>query len=388
MSKCHFCESTEKLYKYKNMYPDYPEKDIYICDACLEKLKAAKKTTTRKDSLELAYDKIAYIKHWYKPFSYLAQFFDETDICNVILKQAFVLSDDGILTDKYLTKKITIPQNIITDYLESSHFEYLGISYQSIQDNEQVKYDHDDHTAKRYNVYRTYHDYQLIIDSSVVRTLLYQKHPELKEYDFDAPPIRNQETYAVYPDIELIVPFKALMNSDTEAIKKYNMEHARSCNIHPFTPERIKKVLNSQDVQYFFGLVESLKQDKHEKPNETQKRLNTKISYLYRDESNYKSYQSVILNGLITKDQIAKILQSLPDCTYFIPEYVNFPSERNWDFNPQVDDAFWEMDKNSFSKTTEEPTIECTPDDIVKRFCDLESEWVRLGNNYPNIIDI
>lgn len=125
-----------------------------------------------------------------------------------------------------------------------------------------------------------------------------------------------------------------------------------------------------------------------EKPKETQEKQNTKIDYLYRDKYNYKSYQTVVLNGLLTNDQITEILQSLPDHAYFIPEYLDFPSDRNWGFDPQVDDAFWEMDKNSFSETTAKPTIECTPDDIVKRFCELESKWNSLGTNYPSITKV
>lgn len=124
------------------------------------------------------------------------------------------------------------------------------------------------------------------------------------------------------------------------------------------------------------------------KPKETQKKQNTRIDYLYRDKSNYKSHQTVIINGLLTNDQITEILRSLPSHTYFIPEYLDFPSDRNWDFDPQVDDAFWEIDKHSFSETTAKPTIECAPDDIVKRFCELEAKWNSLGVTYPSIINV
>lgn len=48
MTKCHFCKSTENLYTCENIQPDHTEKDIYICNACLEKLKAAKKNNNKK----------------------------------------------------------------------------------------------------------------------------------------------------------------------------------------------------------------------------------------------------------------------------------------------------------------------------------------------------
>lgn len=125
MSKCHFCESTEKSYKYKNMYPDHPEKDIYICDACLEKLKTNKETT-KKESLELTDELATYIKRWYRNFDYLAQFFDETDICRAVLPRAFTQLNDGTIYDFQLTSELTIPTDYDqTYYSNSPHHEYL-----------------------------------------------------------------------------------------------------------------------------------------------------------------------------------------------------------------------------------------------------------------------
>lgn len=55
---------------------------------------------------------------------------------------------------------------------------------------------------------------------------------------------------------------------------------------------------------------------------------NTKISFLYRDGSNYKSYNSVIVAGTFTDDEINQILDCLDSGDYFIPEQIGFPVER------------------------------------------------------------
>lgn len=112
---------------------------------------------------------------------------------------------------------------------------------------------------------------------------------------------------------------------------------------------------------------------------------NTRIDYLYRDSSNYKSYQYVILNGQLDREQIETILGCLFDGEYFIPEYLDFPADRNWDFNPEVDDAFWELDRADFTDTDKEPNIDLTPEQVVNQFRKLKDEWNRLSDIYPDV---
>lgn len=46
--------------------------------------------------------------------------------------------------------------------------------------------------------------------------------------------------------------------------------------------------------------------------------MNTRISYLYRDASNYKAYNECIVRGLLTDEQTKAILDCL-DRDNFIP---------------------------------------------------------------------
>lgn len=116
-------------------------------------------------------------------------------------------------------------------------------------------------------------------------------------------------------------------------------------------------------------------------------KINTKIDYLYRDASNYKSYQNVIISGSLTPTDIDTILACCQDHEYFIPEYLDIPAERNWGFDPEQDDAFWELDKTSFSETNERPTSNITPEQLVDRFKELKDQWDRLATEYPNLIE-
>lgn len=56
--------------------------------------------------------------------------------------------------------------------------------------------------------------------------------------------------------------------------------------------------------------------------------MNTRIDYLYRDASNYKQPNSVVVSGLFTARQVGEILGCLNDGEYFIPSQVGLPETR------------------------------------------------------------
>ena len=55
---------------------------------------------------------------------------------------------------------------------------------------------------------------------------------------------------------------------------------------------------------------------------------NTKIGYLYRDASNYKKWNEVVIRGSISPEQIDIIIGCLDDELHFIPRQVGLPEER------------------------------------------------------------
>lgn len=89
---------------------------------------------------------------------------------------------------------------------------------------------------------------------------------------------------------------------------------------------------------------------------------NTKIAYLYRDASNYKTYNEVIINGgLEEKD----ILQFLKDGEFFIPSEVGLKDLQPGTFS--VDDHIWH-EIEYIVPTDEEPTINISADILYEKF--------------------
>lgn len=105
--------------------------------------------------------------------------------------------------------------------------------------------------------------------------------------------------------------------------------------------------------------------------------MNTKIEYLYRDGSNYKKWQTVIVSGALTKEQVKTILDCRNEELYFIPSQVGLPESR-FDDSPTDDDHAWfELYDWSFEETDLEPTpgLPLTAEDLAKRFSAAKGNW-------------
>lgn len=102
---------------------------------------------------------------------------------------------------------------------------------------------------------------------------------------------------------------------------------------------------------------------------------NTQIDILYRDSSNYKSCSTNILTGECSEEQIKTILSCLFDKEYFIPEMVGLDSFRDFDFDPEIDNYFWELRRENFISTTNKPTTHLTPEELVQKFLAAKDHW-------------
>ena len=103
--------------------------------------------------------------------------------------------------------------------------------------------------------------------------------------------------------------------------------------------------------------------------------MNTAVDYLYRDASNYQMPQHEVIKGLITEDQITRILTCLYDGEYFIPSQVGL-SEKRFADTPTDDDHCWfELDYDSFQPTEEEPTVNMTPLELADKFDMAADKW-------------
>lgn len=103
--------------------------------------------------------------------------------------------------------------------------------------------------------------------------------------------------------------------------------------------------------------------------------VNTKISYLYRDASNYKAYNEVIIKGKISPEQINQIMECLDDGEYFIPCQIGFPEIRIGKVDPEVDHCWFELERSSFECTSEPETVDMAAEELVQAFKEARGNW-------------
>ena len=107
--------------------------------------------------------------------------------------------------------------------------------------------------------------------------------------------------------------------------------------------------------------------------------MNTRIDYFYRDLSNYKKFQCVILPGAMSEEQINKITACCPtEQHYFIPWQVGLKEER---FNKWTEDD-WEWFEFEGAELTEEKAdTDIVPDELITRFEEMKPIW---GRQWPS----
>lgn len=102
--------------------------------------------------------------------------------------------------------------------------------------------------------------------------------------------------------------------------------------------------------------------------------MNTRISYLYRDASNYKVPNECIVRGLLTDEQTKAILDCL-DRDNFIPSQVGLPEKRFDRFDPEEDTCWFELYESGFEPTDAEATVDLSVEELVSRFLSKKNHW-------------
>lgn len=98
---------------------------------------------------------------------------------------------------------------------------------------------------------------------------------------------------------------------------------------------------------------------------------NTKVSYLYRDASNYKIYTDIVVKGHLTEDQKAEIWKTLPDEESFIPGKVGLPENR---FSTTTeDDGPW-FELLTIEDTDEKVTETTTAEEMYNGFLSAKED--------------
>lgn len=102
--------------------------------------------------------------------------------------------------------------------------------------------------------------------------------------------------------------------------------------------------------------------------------MNTCILYLYRGACNYKMYNEVIINGILSPEQINSILNCLNDGEYFIPSQVGLPEQR-FGCITEDDHCWFELNREGFNLSSDIPTIDITPCELVDKFMKAKDNW-------------
>ena len=98
--------------------------------------------------------------------------------------------------------------------------------------------------------------------------------------------------------------------------------------------------------------------------------MNTYFSYLYRDASNYKEYNEVILFGSLRLDQL---LPFLKDKTFFIPSEIGLVDLQGCDWSS--DDHIWHEIEN-IESTLSLPTVNLKAEKLLEKFkIAFENGW-------------
>lgn len=92
---------------------------------------------------------------------------------------------------------------------------------------------------------------------------------------------------------------------------------------------------------------------------------NTIFSYLYRDASNYKKANAVVVRGTFQESDEAAIQAALFEGEYFIPRQIGLPEERFGALNE--DDHCW-FEYSDMTLTSAATTVDLTVAELVNRF--------------------
>ena len=104
--------------------------------------------------------------------------------------------------------------------------------------------------------------------------------------------------------------------------------------------------------------------------------MNTIIYYLYRDRSNYKEDEEIILEGTLTPQQIDNIFKKFDNGEFFIPSQVGLDNLQDRMFNfPTEDDHVWhELEREEITTTCEPANVTMSALDLYNNFMKI-TEW-------------
>jgi len=122
---------------------------------------------------------------------------------------------------------------------------------------------------------------------------------------------------------------------------------------------------------------------------------NTEISYMYRDAGNWKQFNTVVLLGKMSPENIELIFAILEDGNLFIPEQVGLEKlQDRWDkLYSDIDHVWHELNRDDIEIVDDLPTIDLTAQELVENFRRIKtnkgwyiarSDWLMWYHNDSN----
>jgi hypothetical protein len=109
--------------------------------------------------------------------------------------------------------------------------------------------------------------------------------------------------------------------------------------------------------------------------------MNMRITYLYRDASNYKQSESIVVLGKIT---FADVEPYLDEGEYFIPGQVGLADlHHRFGKKLTMDDHPWqELNEGGFEATNDPPTLSMTAEQLLERFQTVTWYEIAAGRSF------
>jgi hypothetical protein len=107
--------------------------------------------------------------------------------------------------------------------------------------------------------------------------------------------------------------------------------------------------------------------------------MNTRIAYLYRDTSNYKQSESIIVQDKMT---FAEVASYLDEGEYFILGHVGLEDlQHRFGKKLTLDGHHWhELNEGDFEPTDDTPTHSMTAEELLERFQTVTWDEVNARN--------
>lgn len=196
------------------------------------------------------------VKTYFTPFAFLNQFWSEDEIVMACAKH-LKISD--------IVEEYNVPcKNIRTtpeEFAKTRKYEYIQTANAHVprftKSGEQLLYG--DYT--RCHIFRKTHKYQGTKHGKVILELLYQTHPELRQFEFSAYEYYESENtkYEIYPkNLFCYTPLHALMTKDIDAIICRNQDYCKLYNNGVYSLESWNQRVKSPEIQHYFDVIRTL----------------------------------------------------------------------------------------------------------------------------------